>query len=172
MEDFITDLYASYYDLLIYIIKNRLYSGCPKDLAYDCLNEVFIVALEKHEELMKHENPKGWLTQTAKYIVDNYNRTACFRNRKTGYLDEMLDIPNPQDMTEDCAYKECLENNFIEYLNKTLSNEEKKLYHLRYEKKLSLQAISEELHITPNAVNTRLHRLREKVKEFIRKNIC
>lgn len=172
MNNKIADLYAEFSSSLAYIIKNRLYEGCPNDDIYDCLNEVFPIALQKKQDRSFQKNPKGWLVITARNVVDNFNRKAYFRNNMTVYTNHIQDIPQHTDMTEDYIYKEFLNNDFQKFLNETLSKEEKYLYYLRYSRKLSLKEISSVFLISPNAVNSRLNRLRKKIKEFIRKNIC
>lgn len=170
--DFIAKLYAEFSVNLTYIIKSRLYIGCPDDYVYDCLNDVFLIAIQKRNDKSLQENPQGWLVITARNVVDNFNRKAYYQNKLVDHSSDMQEIPQQVDMIEDYIYRDCLNNDFLKYLNETLSKDEKYLYYLRYSQKLSLTEISEKLNITPNAVNTRLHRLRNKIKEFIRKSIC
>ena len=171
MEEFISHLYQEYSDTLIYIIKNRLYTGCPKYYAYDCLNDVFVIAIQKHNDSSFQTNPKGWLIRTARNVVDNFNRKSFRRNNYADYSQDIREIPQLQDMEEECVYKEWLTNHFQTELNESLSNEEKFLYYLRYKKKLNNEEISQQLGISKNAVNTRLSRLRQKIRQFIRENI-
>ena len=172
MDNIIADLYAEFSSDLAHIVKNRLYDGCPNDHIYDCVNEVFLIAMQKQNDASFRNSPKGWLVITARNVVDNFNRKSRLRNSLSVYSYDIQQIPQYSDMTEDYIYKEFLNNDFIKFLNENLSKNEKYLYYLRYSRKMNLKEISNKLQISPNAVNTRLNRLRKKIKEFIRKNIC
>jgi DNA-directed RNA polymerase specialized sigma24 family protein len=75
------------------------------------------------------------------------------------------------DLIENYICKDFLNNAFRKFFKESLSKDEKYLYYLRYSEQLDLAQISEAFHITPNAANTRLSRLRAKIKQFIHKNL-
>jgi RNA polymerase sigma factor (sigma-70 family) len=172
MENNIAFLYKEFSQTLIYVIKARIYPGCPKDYIYDCLNDVFTIAIQKQNEPAFLANPEGWLIITARYVVDNFNKKHY---NHSSILDPTYDteaIPQKNmDLIENYICKDFLNNAFRKFFKESLSKDEKYLYYLRYSEHRDLTQISEVLHITPNAVNTRLCRLRAKIKEFIHKNL-
>jgi RNA polymerase sigma factor (sigma-70 family) len=172
MENDIGYLYEEFSRTLIYVIESRIYPDCPKDYIYDCLNDVFTIAIQKQDDPSFQANPKGWLIITARYVVDNFNKKHY---NHSSVLDPTYDtaaIPQKNmDLIENYIYKDFLNNTFQKFLTESLSKDEKYLYYLRYSEQLDLAQISEAFHITPNAANTRLSRLRAKIKQFIHKNL-
>ena len=170
--DFICSLYEEYSDYLATVIRNRLYKGCPSDYIYDCLNDTFEIAVKKQFDSRFQDHPKAWLVQTARHVADNFNRISCYRNQFMDYSSDIESVLNCSDMTENFIYQECIQNHFLEQLRDSLSPNEKRLYYLRYERDFSHKQISEELNTSANAVNARLRRLKTKVRQIIRENIC
>ena len=58
-------LYDESYEEMLKFMKGFFYWDWEE--AYDVLQEVYLTAYEKIESLSEHENPVGWLKQTAKY---------------------------------------------------------------------------------------------------------
>lgn len=172
MSNFICSLYEEYSEYLATVIRNRLYHGCPSDYIYDCLNDTFEIAVKKQSDPAFRDHPKAWLVQTAKYVADNFNRKSCYRNQFVDYSSDIESVLHFSDLTEEFIYQECIQPKFLEHLRKSLSQNEKRLYYLRYERDLSHKQISKELNISVNAVNTRLHRLKTKIRQIIHENIC
>lgn len=172
MDNFICSLYEEYSEYLATIIKNRLYSGCPSDYIYDCVNDTFEIAMRKCSDPKFQDHPKAWLVHTARHVADNFNRKSCYRNQFVDYSNDIESVLNRSDMIEDFIYHECIQTKFLDKLCDTLSPNEKQLYYLRFEKDLSNKQISEKLNISVNAVNTRLNRLRTKIRQIIHENIC
>lgn len=167
MDNQIGELYVELYSYLLTLIRNRIYIGCPDDYVYDCLNDVFEVALRKQSDPNFQRNPKGWLIITTRNIVDNYNRKTLGR-LSYYYLDyDMNGITREADMAEDLVYKVAMENHVIEKAMNTLSEPERKLYKMRYEEEMKPSDIANKLKLKPSAVNTRLTRLRSKITTFI-----
>ena len=167
MDDLISELYTELRGYLVTLIRNRLYAGCPEDYVYDCLNDVFEIALRKQFDSNFQRNPRGWLTIAAKNVVDNYNRKTVNRLNYYQFDCDMDRIPKEHDMIEDLAYQISLENNIFGQLKSYLSESDRQLYIMRFEKKMTPRAIAEELHVPINTVHTRLSRLKTRIIQFI-----
>lgn len=69
--DQIIELYSEMFSVLYVYAKNAL--GDP-ELAADVTQDVFCIALEKRDELLQSQNPKGWLMKTLKNVIQNTKR--------------------------------------------------------------------------------------------------
>ena len=167
MQNLIGELYGELRGYLVTLIRNRLFSGCPDDYVYDCLNDVFEIALRKQNDPGFQKNPKGWLIVTAKNVVDNFNLKTV--KRLTFYQSdcEMDWIPDECDMLESLSYSLAMENHVLEQIKKDLSEEERLLFVMRYERKMSARDIAEELHLTSANVSTKLTRIKRKVTRLV-----
>lgn len=167
MDDLIGNLYVELHSYLLTLIRNRIYTGCPDDYVYDCLNDIFEIAIKKQFDPNFLKNPRGWLIVTAKNVVDNYNRKNL--NRLTYYQSDydMDLITKEQDMTENLIYRLALENNIIEQAMDSLSEKERLLYQMRFEEEMKPNDIAKKLNLSLCAVNTRLTRLKAKISSYI-----
>lgn len=171
MDDLIGELYVELHSYLLTLIRSRIYTGCPDDEIYDCLNDVFEIAIKKQFDPNFLKNPKGWLIVTTRNVVDNYNRKNL--KRLTHYqLDyDMRFLAKKQDMTEDLVYQIAMEDHLIDQAISSLSERERQLYKMRFEEKMKPQDIADELDLKLCAVNTRLTRLKAKITTFIHTSI-
>ncbi|MDO4556108.1 MAG: sigma-70 family RNA polymerase sigma factor [Lachnospiraceae bacterium] len=167
MDDLISKLYMELGSYLFTLIKNRLYTGCPEDQIYDCLNDVFETALQKQSDPKFQQNPRGWLIITARNKVDNYNRKALRRLSHYQFDCDMTRIYSKKDMIEDLTYQMALENNIFGQLMDHLSEKERRLYTLRFEERLKPEEIASKLQTSKTNVNTSLSRLKIKIKKYI-----
>ena len=167
LDDLIAELYEELRGYLLTLIRNRLFEGCPDDYAYDCLNDVFEIALKKQSEPSFQKNPRGWLIITAKHVVENFNRKTL--NRLTFHqIDYDPDWqPGKVDMLENLTYKIAIEKNIMEQIKSGLSPEDGRLFELRYMKKMHPRDIAEELHITENSINVKLTRMKVRAKRVL-----
>lgn len=167
MNNLIGELYEELRGYLVTLIRNRLFSGCPEDYVYDCLNDVFEIALEKQFDSSFQKNPKGWLVVTAKNIADNFNRKTL--NRLSHYqLGYELDwIPSTKNMLEDLAYKLAIEENILGKIKDSLSEEDRRLFIMHFEQHMTYLEIAEQLHISIPAAATRLTRVKHRVTRLV-----
>ena len=70
-NDWIGQLYHEMFDRLYVYAKNAL--GDPS-LAEEATQEVFCVACAKSDELLQSNNPRGWLMNTLKNLIQNIKR--------------------------------------------------------------------------------------------------
>lgn len=67
-------LYSKYYSEMHYWAKKVLDSD---DIAEDLVQETFVIAYKKVDDLVKSTSPKGWLYKTLRHVIgDNYRRRA------------------------------------------------------------------------------------------------
>ena len=64
-ENAFKKLYEESYEEMLKFMKGIFYWDWQE--AYDILQEVYLTAYEKIDSLSQHDNPVGWLKQTAKY---------------------------------------------------------------------------------------------------------
>ena len=167
MDDLISELYIELYPYLLTLIRCRIYTGCPDDYIYDCLNDVFEIAIRKQSDPNFLRNPRGWIIVTARNVVDNYNRKTINRLSYYHMGYDMNSITREHDMTEDLVYKLAMENNIIDQALNSLSEKELKLYKMRFKDEMKPGDIADELDLKLCAVNTRLTRLKRKITTFI-----
>lgn len=75
----IEQLYREMYDIMYVYAKNTLDNShlAEQDnshLAEEATQDVFCIACAKSNELLQSSNPKGWLMQTLKHVIQNIKR--------------------------------------------------------------------------------------------------
>lgn len=163
----IGELYNELHRYLFTLIQNRLYDGCPHDYIYDCLNEVFIIALSKKQDPKFQADPKKWLVITARNVVDNFNRKTVNRLRFHQQEVEMDEIPDSNDILEDLALKIALEDDVLYKVKQELSSEERVLYTMRFEEGKTTKDIAKELGMRHGTISTRVNRLKKRLERLI-----
>ena len=127
-------------------------------LAEEAVQETFRIACMKPEQLCDSPNPKGWLFNTLKYVIQN---TRKIRNRATNLLAEYtahrevspqwsVDVIDPDILYED-----------------VLNSEEYQLLKAYALEGKSLLELAQERGITLNACKKRLQRAKEMLKHKI-----
>ena len=172
-ENQIGELFDRYSKYLLIVISNRLFKDCPPDYAYDCLDEVFAIALKKMNDEKFNADPDGWLVKTAQYVVDNFNRKTQNRLRfhDSCFNFNTREIPAPDTMFEELAYKMALEDNIMDKILNDLSREDRVIFIMRYYQHKLPDEIAKELGMKTNAVKVCLTRLKSKVKKLVQKYI-
>ncbi len=172
MNDYeIGDLYDELHEYLFIIIQNRLYDGCPHDDIYDCLNEVFIIALRKKQDPKFRANPKNWLVATTKNVVDNFNRKNVNRLRFHQPNVEVDELPDSEDILEDLALKIALEDDILYKIKQELSLEERVLFTMRFEEGKTTKEIAKELGMRHGTISTRVNRLKKHFELLVTKYV-
>ena len=154
-------IYKDYYINVYRKIKNILYSEVDDDIT-SCVQETYIIAWSKIDELKNHKNAAGWLVLTAQNVARNFNRLYLIRQNIIADSKDMEGIAQEDDFTEHIAGELT-----AEMILSRLSPDERKLYELRYVINLSNEDIGKILGITPKAVSERKSRLLKKLKGFI-----
>ena len=157
-KEFIAELFQQYYKkLMVFVSKNPMFYTMAEDIVQD----TFFEAVRNCEKLMKHENPGGWLMETAKFKMRNLRRKMNARSfYETGEVElELESLENQYGIVE---------INMI--LDSALNIHEKTLFHMFYLEGYSVRELSEMEGITEVNFRVRMLRIRAKVqKELERK---
>lgn len=172
-EHQIGELFKHYEHYLLAVIADRLYEGCPPDLVYDCLNDVFVIALEKKDDEKFNYNPPGWLTVTTQHVIDNYNRKQLNRLRfhETNFDFDLTQIPASEDWFEEIAYRVAIENKVWEKIMNELHPDDRVLLIMRYYQEMSLEDMASEIGISKNLLKVRLTRMKVHTRKLVKKYI-
>lgn len=142
-NSFLRELFQAEY-LNLYRYAFRLVR--EEELAKDIVQETFMTALLRQDQLLGHAAPARWLKTVALNLIRNERRKAA--NRRTVWME---DLPEALFAWEDVK-------SLDEILPNTLSEEERKLLIWRFEDRLDDQLIADRLGITRNAVRMRVSR--------------
>lgn len=163
--EFIADLYEKCYKYLFGIVRNSLYIKDTGEIEA-CIQQVFLIAMEKEDLLKKHENPELWLAQTARYVCHNYNKKLHLNLsvHDQDCLEEILDSTNiEQETIERILLKE-----YWNMIKKQLTENEIHLLRLRYDGKRDTKEISDILKVNTICLNARTRRLKGKIKKLLK----
>ena len=138
-----------------------------KSKAMDVVQDTYHEAVLKIEQLMVHPNPEGWLMQTTKNKIKEYNRTqTAYINRCLSFDSELL----PALGREDPEVKD-LENSggapLLDSIRKLLTLEERFLFERLVFDKASHLEVSKELGITVWTSQKRFERIKKKLKQAL-----
>lgn len=138
------------YDFIKYRIQD-------KSLAQDVLQETFYIAYKKWNELKDHPNQAGWLMETAKHKIQEFNRKI----RKVA-----CEVP-----IEDHEYLETkdqygkVEIDIV--LDNDLDRDDKRRFTRYFVKGLKIPEMAKLENTTENNMSVRISRLRGKVAQSI-----
>lgn len=153
-EDAFKKLYNESYDEMLRFMKGIFYWDWQE--AYDILQEVYLTAYEKIDDLSEHENPIGWLKQTAKYKTYHVFEK---KNKINEILtDENLMLLNGKFEDD---YSGLLEAD----LKNILSEDEFRLFYDFYVKGFTLNELAAFRKSTNQAVKSKLARIRKKARK-------
>ena len=152
-EESFQKLYEETYDeLLRYVSKLYWYDAA---MVEDILQETYLILYRKITEVMRHENPTGWIKMTAKYVTYH----VLERNHA---VEEILS----QYQADTAVSPEKLLDEY-EDLRKFLTEKELKLIRRYYEEGYSLDELAQEYRISKPALKMRIHRVVKKIRRGI-----
>ncbi len=136
--------------------------GARED-ADDCVQDSFLVLQQKLNSGEKIENPRAFLYRTAENFVKRKREERAKAKQRNIPLEYAEDIASV-----DAGYLHAVDETdydlLAQELIKTLSDDEKELYDLRFVRRTAVNDIAVMLEISPAAVSMRIKRLKEKVK--------
>jgi RNA polymerase sigma-70 factor (ECF subfamily) len=169
----LNSVYQRYADDVYNVIRFRLSpSGLALD-ADDLLQDVFLTAMDKRNELISHPDIRRWLFATANFKSKNYMRKRASERRHILWdtnADCRLEMPDPSaesaldrilDERLDCA-------DIIWRVKEEMSEAERLLYERAYEDKASPAELSAAYGISEAAMRMRMVRLRRRVMAGIK----
>lgn len=169
-DGFLLELYKLYSPAVKKTIISKLYSTSIYDIE-DCVQEVFLVAVKKLDELREHPKLIGWFTIASKNIAMKHNKK--FMKEKYVNNEAFYDCPDTfcleEQVVESIMFTQLIKQDAYKKIFDKLTHKEKELYNLRWIKHLSYEAIEYELGISQSAVKNRLLRLRKHIKAEIKK---
>ena len=151
-KEFIHDLYLEHAPALF---ARAFYAVADVELAEEMVQETFLVAIYKIDEVMAHKEPAAFLQKTMTHMIKRQHKRKSLCEIPMG--DDMFDV-------EDSNAYSSLEN----VLPRRLSPEERRLIMLRYKQKCSYQEIADELGISSANARIRMHRLIKSLRELLK----
>lgn len=158
-------IYAEHYQTVYKYVLVSLDFNYP--MTDDCMQDIFMLLLEKADKVVEHPNPGGFFIVTAKNYIKKYKTTMSKQAKKVTTLAEMPVLKYEEDFDQIFEHNADVEMLKKELL-KRLNHNEMFIYGLFYEKGISISEISKTLHVSEGNVKVRLYRLRIKVKKMVR----
>ena len=161
IEKIVNECYGKYYQSIYKYCYARL--GDLNEYAYDCVQDTFLILQKKLSEKQDIEHLRSFLYRTADTFVmrakDNYKKQI----RRTTRLEKAEKKASPP-VISDFDYDKC-----AIMLVSLLSDEEQELYRMKYIERIPLTEIAKRLGISTPAAAKRTSRLRQRIKELIKK---
>lgn len=154
------DLYTPYVSVVVW---NILRNAMPPEDAEEVVSDVFLAAWNQSSDL-RAGHVKGWLGAVARNMAKNKLR----RTGQTVPLEEsILDIPGPDDPTEDVLHIE--EAEAVRQAVDSLPTQEREIFLRHYYYAQPVKEISLHMSLNESTVKTKLRRGRIKLKERLTK---
>ncbi len=166
-DRFINELYKEYF-FQICSYCTAMLNG-DEEAALDCTHEVFDAARKYSKSLQTHPNPVGWLKVTASNRVKRELRKRGMRLRREQSISDITEryvdsLQNPMEFDEyDLMSQDGINSLKTEVLS-ILTPDERALYTLRFENRLTYKDISIKLNIPTSTVRMRLLKIELRLK--------
>lgn len=147
-------LYKSQYEKMIKLAYRMLGS---MESAQDIVQEAFMLALIRWDEVSAHPLPEGWLALTVRNLVQNERRR--YANHEEMPLDSFAEQPDT-----------CQEYPLSHLLPKKLSEEDQQLLIWRFELQMDNRQIADRLGISISASKNRVSRAVKRCRNLLKKN--
>lgn len=163
-KEWFDQLYEKHYRLLYNHARWRIEcfgfsKGMIDELAHEAVQMTFAAAWEKVEELILAERPGAWLAAVLKNKLIDLAREEIRMNELRDKLEQRLQSGSPNDIRE---------TEFLVFLKETLTGEERELVHRIYVNLEKPSDICNEMGIKRSALSMRLHRIKKKIKKFLK----
>lgn len=154
-RNFIGELYMQHYrNMMVMVSRDALCAS----MAEDIVQETFTEAMHNAEKLMTHENPGGWLMETAKWKMLSAKRNFLRHNQKEG-------VELEYDIIRMEADYGLVEMSFL--MDQILTLHEKTLFYMYYYGGYSAREIADMENISEGTFKVRMHRLRKKLQKHL-----
>jgi len=168
LEQFIQDIYLEYSRE---IYKYVLHKTKDDERAKDIVQQVFLYAAIKAEQLENHPNKIGWLYTTAGNVVKKSINNNYVRKTSKECARKIEFVPMDKAPEEKLAFEEKFyEGDVFESLDlkRNLSGKEYNFLKYRYMDDLQLKDISEKMGMSETATTTFSGRLKNKLKKILK----
>lgn len=153
---FIEKLYLENYEILYYYANTIVNDP---EVSENLVNDTFLDALRKAEQLTEHEKPIGWLMQALKLNIRNY-RSKQAKQPKTVSLSEVEPFLSTDTMSE--------ENFDLSACASLLSEDDYRMLTLFYIDGYSHNQLAQAFGISVSASQKRLERIKQRLRKKIR----
>lgn len=155
-EEYLEQLFRELYPRLLRYARVALEGDVL--LAEEAVQESFAIAWGKVTVLMASPNPRGWMMETLKYVIQNARRSRDRARWAVQAAQEVGDVvfTDPEDL--DVIYGDLVGQEAYELL---------KAYALEHQ---SVEELARAKGISPEACKKRLQRARKKLKKYFEKN--
>ena len=153
---FVEELYKEYYNKMLNMVRKDTLCG---SMAEDIVQDAFAEAVRNAEKLYTHENPGGWLMETAKFKTMGVHR----RVQKRALMeteDILLEIKGYE------ADYGLIELHMV--MDEVLNEHELMLLHMFYYAGYSVKELAVMEGITEGNFKVRMLRIRNKVKQALK----
>lgn len=137
---------------------------CHADDAEDCLQETFAVFYRQLKSGVQVENPRAFLYKTASNFI---KKTLHKRQRRQDYeysiSEENAQLIDHLNRTDDAL----LTGELQQVIEKTLTQQEKTIFALRFEQGQPVKNIAQQLGMTPGNCATQICRMRNKLRTVL-----
>ena len=163
-DSFFNALYQSMFNKLLLYAQAGL---ADKSKAMDVVQDTFHEAVLKIDSLMAHPNPHGWLMQTTKNKIKEYNRT------QTAYIKRCLSLDSEQlpALGQEDPEVKAIENSggtsMLAQIRQSITPEELFLFERLVFDRASHLEVSKELGITVWTSQKRFERIKKKLQKVL-----
>jgi RNA polymerase sigma-70 factor (ECF subfamily) len=136
--------------------------GCEPDLARDLVQETFLIALDKYDQLRDTSSLENWLIS----ILANCHKGYIRKSKMTQSLDsadELISIDNPDSLLEQQHITAR-----VQLAISQLNDDQRKVLTLVDMEGMSYQEVASILDIKIGTVMSRLSRARKRLKGFLK----
>lgn len=151
MNAFVELLYQKMYDKM-YSVASRLAGN--DETAKELVQDVFVLALSRREQLFDHPNPEGWLMKVLVNLIKNERRR---HSRFDIPLDELFETPSTGQTSS-----------LEEMLPVKLSKADKQVLIWRYEERMEYREMADRLGITEAGCRSRISRANERCRKLMK----
>lgn len=156
-EEFFTALYKEMYPSLYKIALSAIHN---EDVAQDLVQESFLIASRRLDNLLSCPSPKGWLIKTLRNVIGNtYKQRAKIADLFTSLEDLGDNVGTEPDFPVWLEYQGIIDDGSLELLMWI------------YCDNLSYQEAADRLGISLNACKKRIQRAKEQFKKTFEKEL-
>lgn len=132
-----------------------------KPLAADIVQDTLMIAYQKADELQTHENPTGWLYQTARYRILHILEENLYYE-ELGAIAET--VRADAGVEEECIAVPDLYPKLVRQLNP----QDLRLIIRRYEEGYNYSELAEEYHTSQDSIKMKILRIRRRLQKSLR----
>ena len=154
-EKAIENLYMEMYSQLFIYASNALTN---RAVAEEAVQDTFRIACSKADDLLGSENPKGWLVNTLKYVIQNIRRS---QSRLEAMLASAFPVEGPPYSSEET------DPEFRSIYSGLIDEDEYRLLEMIVLKGYTMLDAAQEFGISLEACKKRVQRAKKKLRDVL-----